>query len=156
MVSARRNHVMALNPFMAPGLIVCGGYSYRRKKWFFMHEWNEAKNGFDSVCEVWDGRAKRFTAIGNRIKLNLHESEKESFSRAQALSATITWESNALLILSGDVDDEGIDDIFLLDKPGKSMTATNIGSLAEGIPGWKTWRGRNTEGEPNMGAKSGC
>ena len=68
---ARRNHVMRLNPygslFNNQGIIVCGGYSYRRKIWYFLHEKNQAKNGFNSVCEVWDGRAKRFSAIGNRL-----------------------------------------------------------------------------------------
>ena len=158
MVSARRNHVMSLNPFNLHypngGLVVCGGYSYRRKKWFFLHEWNEAKNNFDSVCEVWPGGDfKRFTPIGDKLKKELAGQEIETISRGQALVTTIEWHKNEMIMVGGDVDDKGDDDILMFHEHKRKMQVTRLDSFRRLSSDWLTWRGKNKEGQPNQGAE---
>ena len=142
---------MSHNPF-GPGLLVCGGYSYRNKKWFFLHEWNENGDEFDSICEIWNPNSSKtkFTEIGHQIDYRKYGTEIESFSRAQAAYASLTYAADEVIFSSGDVDDAGVADVWFLHKYHGKMRATNIGQLSAHIPRWKTWRGNDREGKPLM------
>ena len=47
---------------------------------------------------------------------NLNGQEDETISRGQALSVTLPWMANSMIMLSGDVDDKGLDDILILHR----------------------------------------
>ena len=90
MYTARRDHIMALDPFNSNGLIMCGGYSYRHRHWRFHIEWiNEkpTKNRADVRCE-----GHTFMSIAGRTytkahlyghKIKYSGGDKASFDRAQ-------------------------------------------------------------------------
>ena len=161
MYTARRDHIMALDPFNSDGLIMCGGYSYRYRYWRFHIKWiYENRNEADVRCEGQTvmsigGRTRTKAYLyGHKIKYN--GGDKSSFDRAQAAYATLPTGENQLIFTSGDTK-EGTDhdaDVWLLHNDKK---ATKIGSMRDGVNGikyWKTWRGNDKAGKPYMGYES--
>ena len=78
----------------------------------------------------------------------------------KAAYATLQTGENQLIFTSGDAK-EGTDhdaDVWLLHKDQQNArTASKIGSMRDGTNGikyWKTWRGNDRTGKPNMGYES--
>ena len=96
MYTARRDHIMALDPFNSNSLIMCGGYSYRQRYWRFHIQWiNENRNEADVRCE-----GHTLMSIGGRTYTKAHlyghkikyiGGDKSSFDRAQVRIVFLTF-----------------------------------------------------------------
>ena len=89
MYTARRDHIMALDPFESDGIIMCGGYSYRYRYWRFHSDWiYEDRNAGDVRCERYGlnayGGYSRSKSYLYGHKMKYRGGSKSSFDRAQA------------------------------------------------------------------------